>query len=523
VVSLGSRGAEGPLIDHPRILLGLVLGAGFAIASALGFVLVHPLAGGPVGYDTAASVLYFERIVHGQVLEQPFGATPKPAMTLVDGLLHALGGWQAVSLAAVAAYAAVVTLGAQLVRRVAGPAAGVFAYVALLGSQPLLLDESLAYAVSWACLWLLVAAYAILSDRPRYLVVGLALCMAALTRLESITVAAGATAAVAASWWVRPRLGPRLSGWTALRPAPRGAWLVAVGLLAIPVMLVHDWVLIRNPMYWAGIAAKYSPADPTAIRSSAALLAWLAHHYLGMALLVLLACLGVAWLVRRGRLGLTVGLVLLGPGIGAFLVLLAARGTYVSGRYLYLMDLAVAIAAGIGFTTVRVPEVADWLASRMRTGNVLALVAAAAVGMSAAAPFGPLDPATRASITTQRTVAENLRAAEPAIRRALGSVGTTVAAPAVLAPGLWTPRLMVDLGLRIEQVLPPRFDAAGDAYASTLHAGELVYHDRAGDPANGVATVLEAGGAVVVGGLALRLEAADPGAGWWLYRVVAGS
>jgi hypothetical protein len=306
-------------------------------------------------------------------------------------------------------------------------------------------------------------------------------------------------------------------------PAPRGAWLVAIGLLAVPVMMIHDWVLIRNPMYWAGIVVRYSAADPSAVRSPAALLAWLGHHYLGMSLLVLLACLGAVWLVRRRRLGLAVGLALLGPGIGAFLLLMAARGTYVSGRYLYLMDIAVTLAAGIGFGMVRVPEIAGWLGSRVRTVIVLALVAAAAVGMSAAAPFGPLDPATRASMTTQRTVAQNLRSAQPAIRRALGSGGATTTAPAVLAPGLWTPRLMVDLGLRIQDVMPPQFDAAGAAYVSTLHVGELVYHDRVGDPANGVAAVLEAGGHVSFGSLALRLEASDPRAGWWLYRVVAGS
>lgn len=516
------RRPASPVNDRSALVVALVLAAGFIIAAVVGYELIHPLSASPIGYDTAGSVLYFQRIVHGQLLERPYGATPKPAMTLIDGLLFTLGGWQAVSIAAVAACAVLVTLGAELVRRMAGPAAGAFAFVALLGSQPLLLDESLAYAVSWAGLWLLLAAFAVRAERPRYVVVGVALCMATLTRLESIVVVVGAIAAVATWSWIVPRLENRWPGRLGLGAAPRGAWFVALGLLAIPVMLVHDWVLTRNPMYWASVSAGYSAADPTAVRSPVALVLWLARHYVGMPLLVVLACLGGVMLVRRRQHGIAVGLALLGPGIVASLVLLAARGTYVSARYVYLADLAVTVAAAIGFATVRVPEIAAAFRSHARTGIVIALAGAAAVGMSAAVPFAPLDTATRRLVVIQRTVAQNIRAVEPLLRRALQVGGSTGTVPVVIAPGLWTPRLIVDLGLRIPDVGVPKFNAAGNAYASALQDGQLIYHDRVGDPANAVAAAMEAGGPVTVGGATLTLVASDPTAGWWLFRVAAG-
>ena len=106
-----------------------------------------------------------------------------------------------------------------------------------------------------------MAGFAVSADRPRYLVVGLALCMATLTRLESIVVVAGAFGAVVGWRWLGPRFGfPR---------PPRQAWLVGLGFLAVPIMLAHDWLLIRNPMYWASVSAVYSAADP-AVRTSRA-------------------------------------------------------------------------------------------------------------------------------------------------------------------------------------------------------------------------------------------------------------
>jgi hypothetical protein len=511
----GVQRLAGRTVDHRTLMHVAALAGGFAFAFTVAYVMVHPITASPVGYDTAGSVLYFQRLVHGQILEQPYGATPKPAMTVLDGLLFAVYGWSAISLAAVAAFAAVVTLGAELARRVAGSAAGVFAFVALLGSRPLLLDASLAYAVSWAALWLILAGFAITAERPRYVVVGLALCMATLTRLESIVVVAGAIAAVAAWRW----LGPRFR----LRPAPRGAWFVGLGFLAIPVMLVHDWLLIRNPLYWASVSATYSAGDPASVRTPVQLSVWLAGHYGAMAVLVALACVGAALLLRRRQWALATGLALLGPGIGLFLLALAARGTYVSARYVYLMDLAVTFAAAVGFSAVRVPELAGQWRHHARLVTAAALFGSVAVALMASVPYGPLNPGTRRSVFDQRIVSANLRVVEPLLRRELQASGESNGAPPrIVAPGLWTPLVIVDFKLRIPDVGVPHFTVDGNAYAPwLLRAGQLIYHDRTGDPKNGASAALESEGPVTMGAFTLTRIASDPAAGWWLYRVSA--
>jgi len=511
----GVQRLAAPTVDRRALMHLAALAGGFAFAFAVAYVMVHPIAASPVGYDTAGSVLYFERLIHGQVLEQPYGATPKPAMTVLDGLLFAVYGWSAISLAAVAAFAAVVTLGAELARRVAGPAAAVFAFVALLGSRPLLLDASTAYAVSWAALWLIVAGFAITAERPRYFAVGLALCMATLTRLESIVVVGGALTAVAAWRWLRPRFG--------LRPAPRGAWLVGLGFLAVPVMLVHDWLLIRDPFYWASVSATYSAGDPASVRTPVQLSIWLAGHYGAMALLVILACAGAALLLRRRQWAVATGLALLGPGIGLFLLVLAARGTYVSARYVYLVDVAVTFAAAVGFSAVRVPELAGQWRRHARLVTAAALFGSAAVAVGAAVPYGPLDAATRRSVFDQRIVSANLRVVEPLLRRELQASGESNGAPPrIVAPVLWTPLIIVDFKLRIPEVGVPHFTADGNAYAPwLLRAGQLIYHDRTGDPKNGAAAALESEGPATMGAFTLTRIASDPAAGWWLYRVSA--
>ena len=80
--------------------------AGAAAAFAVGFELVRPVLSGPVGFDTAASVIHFQRITSGRHLEAFITATPKPLLTLVDGLLFALSGdWRLISVSSIALFA----------------------------------------------------------------------------------------------------------------------------------------------------------------------------------------------------------------------------------------------------------------------------------------------------------------------------------------------------------------------------------------------------------------------------------
>jgi hypothetical protein len=96
--------------SRPRLplLLGAIAGA---VALGIGFELVRPFAAGPVGFDSSASVIYFDRIVSGRHLEAFVTATPKPFLTLVFGLLHELtAAWRSISWATIGAFALCVVL-----------------------------------------------------------------------------------------------------------------------------------------------------------------------------------------------------------------------------------------------------------------------------------------------------------------------------------------------------------------------------------------------------------------------------
>src|SRR4029077_15638140 len=70
------------------VLLGLLVGAW----------VIRPFSAGPVGFDSAASVIHFDRIISGQGLEAFVTATPKPLLTVMYGLVHSIvPDWRAIS------------------------------------------------------------------------------------------------------------------------------------------------------------------------------------------------------------------------------------------------------------------------------------------------------------------------------------------------------------------------------------------------------------------------------------------
>jgi hypothetical protein len=499
----------------------------FALAFAVAYALVNPLRDNPVGYDTAASVLYFQRIVHGTLLEVPYAATPKPLATLVDGLLYSVFGWRAVSLVAVASFAGVVALGSMLARRVGGTngwvAAG-FAFVALLGSEPLLLDASFAYAASWAALGCLVAGFAITARRPNYPVAGIALGLATLARLETIVVVVGAVGIIAAARLLAPVTGRLPSG---------NAWWVALGLGAIPVMLIHDWRLAGDPFYWADVSVRFSRNHPDAVMSPIETFGWLVRYFEPLAVTVVLAIVGVAVLAVRRLWAVTLGLGLLLLGVPALLLVLAARDTYVSSRYIALADLALVIPAAVGIAAVSLPELASPLRRATRSSAdtiarlgrpVLGAGLAMILALALRHPFAPADTITRRIVFDQRAVARNVEAAVPILRASLATPGPIDGSkPRIVAPGLWNPRLIVDLGLRIPEVGPAQVTADGTSFLPGAFApGQVVFHDRIGDGGVPAFSALESAGTVDAGGYRLSPVASNPTAGWWVLRVVAG-
>ena len=99
----------------PQVAVGV---AAFALAAALAFELARPFRAGAVAFDSAAAVLYFERLVAGRQLESFVTTLPKPLLTVVYGLLHAsTSDWRPISWAAILAFAVGVGLSTVLAYR----------------------------------------------------------------------------------------------------------------------------------------------------------------------------------------------------------------------------------------------------------------------------------------------------------------------------------------------------------------------------------------------------------------------
>jgi hypothetical protein len=239
-------------IPRDRIPPLVALSVVFLATVAVSAFLIRLLAGASVGFDSAASVIHFERIIGGRQLEAFVTTTPKPALTLVFGVLHAVGGWFAVAAATVLVFAAGVTLAAWLAWRVGGPVAAGFAAVAIVGSPLMLLDVGKAYAVAWALLPWLIAAWAVLAPNPRYWLAAFALLVAALIRIETLVVVPGALLAI-----VLARIAHRADPSV----VPRAALaIVFVPMLAIPVMAAHDWLLTGDPLFWVQVSTRFAEA-----------------------------------------------------------------------------------------------------------------------------------------------------------------------------------------------------------------------------------------------------------------------
>ena len=261
----------------------------FIVAFGGAFVLVLPVRVGQVGYDTAASVLYFDRLLAGRHLESFVAATPKPLLTVVDGFLHAAtGDWRPISWLALAVYALDVVLAGVLARRLAGPVAAAFVAVGVAGTWALLEDASAAYAVGPAVLFWLLAGLLTTAPRPRYGLAGVALLLAGLARFETL-ILVGLIASVLVGWRLAAALGRKE------RP-PSRAWLLLLGFLALPIQMLHDVLLTGDPFWSERVPVLVSEAGSPLIGVGGAIRLIL-NHYAPWAILVVLAALGVALLV----------------------------------------------------------------------------------------------------------------------------------------------------------------------------------------------------------------------------------
>jgi hypothetical protein len=479
-----------------------------------------------VAFDAAVAVIHFDRIVAGLHMETFVSTTPKPLLTFIYGPLFSLThDWRALTWAAILAMAIGVTLLANLARRLDGDRAFVLAAVGLAGAPALLFDASLALASPWAMLLWAVAAWAVTIERPRYAVAGLALGLASLARLETLT-----AVGVALVVLVVLRFGPA----RVRRPVPASAWLVGLALLALPVAMLHDWRLTGDPLFWTTVAQRYSDATHHAILSPTGLAMTLRDRYLGEGALVALAVVGWLRLAGRGAWPVAIGLAGLGPGVGAFLFVLAARGIFVSDRYFVAMDLSIAFAAAIGLAalSVELPAAVGRVAERLgawRRWAAPAVVAALAVALTGGwAGFGTTLRTTIHSFTWQASdevmALRTLRAAVDAVpgARTWPVAGAPAVPPLLLVPTNMRPILAVDLGLPLTQV--GSIDAASiDVAAGNPAPGQVVFHDLRADGTSPGILQLETSQPTRRGrSLIVPLEA-NPDRGFWIVRIDAAS
>jgi hypothetical protein len=515
-----ARPTTAPVSVGPALVLGVAV---FVVAAGLAVWVARPFDVATVGSDSTATVLYFDRIISGERLELFLGTAPKPLLSFVYGpLYYAFGDWRPIAWVGILVYALAIASASVLAGRVGHtPAAAAFTATGLLASTGLIRDVSLAYSVSWALLGWSLAGLAATSSPPRYALAGVALMLAGLVRPETwfITVLAGLWISVA---WLRSRRGSTL-------PPPQGAWLVLIGLLAIPIGFAHDWLLTGDPLY-----SFATPALGSAIRiaQDPGTAADILGGHVGSALpLLVLALVGLAVLVVQKSWPVLIGLLALGPGVAGFLLYLGWRSTYVLDRYALPVDIAMVVGAGLGLAAILLwAPIVRWLRPASARGALQA-GAGVAVALALVPAIGPFDEATVFAIDADRQVVENFQAAAPVIESELEGIpgvrdmprerdahDVTPQTPALLVPARVYPTAAVQFDLPLTQVerLDGRRLTENGSYPS---AGQIVAHDQIADrPARGF-DFLEVAEPTVKGSVQLVPLLASPGRGIWVLRI----
>jgi hypothetical protein len=440
------------------------------------------------------------------------------------GLMHAVThDWRSISWATIAAFGGSIALAWILVARLAGLRAAAFVVVGLIGSQALLYDTSLAYAVPWALLGWLAAGIAITGTPPRYGAAGAALLFAALARYETL-ILVGLIGIVLVGMEVGYRRGARS------RP-PRAAWLMLLAVAAIPIQAGHDWLLSGDPFFSQFVPVAASRGAP--LVGPLGVLRHVANDLVAAGPMTILGCIGILVLIRRRTWVILVGLTAAGPGIVVFLVLLAARDIYISDRYYAPVELAVIVAAAFGFAALRIPDLAHlpMQIRGVRTGPTIAVVIACIVAAAVSSPFAPKSQALRATVRGNlqfhQNEADAVRLMNPAVA-AIPGVHELPTAPnphgrqpgwaPVMVPVLMAPQVAVDLHLPISKI-------QGNSAAKLTTSGEyprpgsVIYHDRHGDRPVDAYSLLEVSSPTTTGSITIVPIAAEPAARFWVLSV----
>jgi hypothetical protein len=501
--------------------------------------------------DEHASVLYFDRLVAGERLEEPLLSAPKPLLTVVHGLAWGAGhDWRLLAALTVAAFALAVVCLARAAGRLGGPAAAAATVLAVAGSGALVLQAARGNSVVFALAGWSVALDALTRGSrppgegpdgpgpdgpgpdgpgpegpgPAWGPAAGALAVAGLARAETwllLPLAAGWGLLV---WWRGRRAPP------AERPGRSGFDLGRIGLgrgdrravllvlpLAVPLLwLGHDWLLTGDPLFSLRVPGRYT--DLLTGRQVIAPGDWLAlvgRRYAPDPLLLGLAAVGVVWLVRC-RAWIWLGfLAVTGVGVLALLGLEAWRGTYVSWRYFDPADLAVRLAAALGAAALA-GALAGRLAGRWGRAGLAAAAGATAVLLMGAAcwPLAPVDPQVDSTLDRGTRLSAN-----------------TATAIAVLAPVAARPGSVITVSgpqrVRVAVELDLPLGRARDLFLATLvtpldralQGSDAVFHDADGDQPVRRFAPLSTTTPIRVGEVQLVPLRTDPGRGLYVHRV----
>jgi hypothetical protein len=508
--------------DRPWLPLPLQLAAWFGGSALFGLLLLRPFTSSLVGFDAAAYVIHFDRLLAGRRLEGFVTTTPKALLTLIDGATHTLfPDWRALSILSVLALAVAVVLAVALATRLAGWPAGVFAGLALLNSGTLLVDVADSGSDVWALIFWLAAGVAVSGKRPRWFLAGFLLLLGGLVRLETLAIVGLALAAL---------LAARFLGPSSARP-PNRAFAVALGALCLPIEMVHDWLLTGNPLFFSYVELVFSERNPSAIHGPLHIALTFVTRYRPEIGMVILAIIGGLLMIRRRQWAPLIGVVALGPGVATFLLVLAARHIYVSSRYYIPIDLAILFSAAIGVSAVRVPmswrprlsTLLERLGPPIAQRLTVSLATLAVVGLAIVVLSGGLA-ARKSGLQSQLAYFRDLNhgadMALPALRSGLDTVGAVPLSATqpgqtgpmrVTGPVLLRPRLIVDLGLPAWEV------GSGPPPSGTQDF--LIFHDRATDTPASSFAAYEISAPAQVGSARLTPLLSDSTAGYWVVLV----
>jgi len=470
--------------------------------------------------DEHAAVLYFDRLVAGDRLEDPLLSSPKPLLTVVHGLTwHAARDWRLLEVVTVAAFALAVVCLARAAARLGGLAAATATVVAVAGSGPLVLQAARGNSLVFALAGWSVALDALTGGVPggrragggrdrggpgesgvAWGVAAAALTAAGLARAET--------------WLLLPvAAGYGVMAWR--RGERRALWLLLP--LAAPLLwLAHDWLLTGDPLYGIRVPGRYTDlVSGRQVVPPGAWVAVVARRYAADPLLLGLAVVGGAWLIRRRAWVWVVGLGITGVGVLALLGVQAWQGTYISWRYFDPADVALRLAAALGAAALA-GAVAARLAGRRPGVGLAAVVGAVLLVGVACWPLAPADPLVDSTLARDRRLSANTAAAIDGLRPVAAEPGTVIT-----ASGPQRVRVAIELGLPLGRVRDLFLAGLSAPLDQALAGSAAVFHDADGDRPTERFAPLSTTVPAPVGEVEVAPIRTDPGVGLYVLRVRA--